>query len=648
MQHEMFPHSGLSITPEAGRTGPRLWVQKLVIWENPGKILREVPLRPGLNIIWSPDPGKMEDRPIGHGSGKTTFCRLLRYCLGEDSFAPEGQRNAIWTHFPTGHVGAEIILDGELWIVMRALGHRKRDIVIKNGSFADAFRVEHDTGIAPLRNAISSAIIGNAALLMPDGVGENGAWEAALAWTTRDQECRFGHHLDWRDSDSKSHSPVRGRSKDDLLAIVRALIGALTPEEIAESQKENAVKKILTEQGLQLGKLDWNIERTRTRLNTALNGGAAVGAELDAASLKALATRNLEKVLQIPIGGTSTDIARLRKDLDKEKGELNLLENELRNNPTLIDEIGKRISAIRAELPEAYAKSIKEENPVCPLCKVLIDEVLARGCGISKGECNLEALKANIQSKIDAIKEAEGGIAALRDKEPTLKYNIASAEQRITLLDTRVTAFDNAILDRSNAVRAAERLLDDAERYSELLAERAEVVVLIGRKDVELKTTKDTLIAHRDEASGVIANLSERFDTIMREIIHANIKGEIKLDGNGLNLKVVLGGERSTAAIDSLKVVIFDIATLTCSMEGKTHLPSFLLHDSPREADLGASIYRRLFDLMKQLEKVSEVPLFQYIVTTTTEPPEDCQTYPWLRLQIHGSPADERLMKTDL
>lgn len=648
MQHEMFPHSGLTITPKAGIREPRLWVRKLVIWEKPDKIIREITLRPGLNIIWSPDPGVVEDKPIGHGSGKTTFCRLLRYCLGEDSFAPDGQRNAIWNHFGEGSVGAEIILDGELWVVMRSLGQKKHDVVIKNGSFADAFSYHEPTGIEILRRAISTAIIGNAAQLMPRGIGEDGAWEAALAWASRDQECRFGHHLDWRDSDSNSQSPVRGRSKEDILIVVRALIGALTQQELEERAKESGVERTLSEnRSLQI-KLDWGIERTRNRLNEALGGGTAVGNELDATSLKTLAQQKLEKVLKLPVNGTSIDLSRLRKDRDAAKDEVSRLSNQIASNAALVEEKEKAILYLQAELPEAYARSISEQNPVCPICRVSIDKTLAEGCGISTVKCDLEALQASIQKKRDEITKIQGEVQAFQAAEPQLKYDLAAAQQKLKPLEERIAAIENAILERSDSVRKAERLLDDAERYSEMMTERNGAVTIISRKEVELEEIKGVLTAHRENYSSVIASLSERFDTIMRELIPSNIKGEIKLDGKGMNLKVMLGGERSTAAIDSLKVVAFDIATLTLTIEGKTYLPSFLLHDSPREADLGGSIYQRLFALMKKMEGVGESPMFQYIVTTTTEPPTDCQSEPWLRLQINGSPASERLMKVDL
>src|SRR5215475_8040898 len=84
-QHEIFAPSKLSLTVPAGQNGARLWVRRLAIWEAPGgQKIRDIELRKGLNIVWSPDG--FDDisaggvRTIGHGSGKTLFCRLLRYC----------------------------------------------------------------------------------------------------------------------------------------------------------------------------------------------------------------------------------------------------------------------------------------------------------------------------------------------------------------------------------------------------------------------------------------------------------------------------------------------------------------------------------------------------------------------------------------
>ena len=39
---------------------------------------------------------------------------------------------------------------------------------------------------------------------------------------------------------------------------------------------------------------------------------------------------------------------------------------------------------------------------------------------------------------------------------------------------------------------------------------------------------------------------------------------------------------------------------------------------------------------------------FQYILTTTTQPPGKFLAAPWLRLQLAGVPAEERLLRCDL
>ena len=53
------------------RTEPRLWVRRLAIWEDLNKpVVRDIALRPGLNVIWSPDAATGDaNRAIGHGSG---------------------------------------------------------------------------------------------------------------------------------------------------------------------------------------------------------------------------------------------------------------------------------------------------------------------------------------------------------------------------------------------------------------------------------------------------------------------------------------------------------------------------------------------------------------------------------------------------
>ncbi len=67
-QAELFPEPAVVVRPSGTRGEPRLWVRRVAIWEKPGTVLRDISLRRGLNIIWSPDPGA-ESADVGRGDG---------------------------------------------------------------------------------------------------------------------------------------------------------------------------------------------------------------------------------------------------------------------------------------------------------------------------------------------------------------------------------------------------------------------------------------------------------------------------------------------------------------------------------------------------------------------------------------------------
>lgn len=348
------------------------------------------------------------------------------------------------------------------------------------------------------------------------------------------------------------------------------------------------------------------------------------------------------------MASTATDLERARRDRDRAADELRRLETALAEISIRIEEKNKALSYMRSEMPEARARLTKENNPVCPICEVPIDKALAEGCGISAATCDLEALQARIANLIANMDREQNEVKALKEREPKLQSDIAIARQHLKPLEQTVAALERSLLDQSNSIHAAQRLVDEAERYEAFLAERAELASSIEQAAVRLAATRDTLAAHRALVGESIRRLSATFDAVLRELVPGDIKGEAKLDGNGLTLKVELGGERSTAAIESLKVVAFDLAALAMTIEGRTRLPGLFVHDSPREADLGRSIYDRLFGFAKKLESFGPAPLFQYIITTTTEPPGEFHSDPWLRLTVRGAPADERLLKVDL
>src|ERR1039457_2603432 len=98
----------VTLKPIEGCEQPAVWVAKLAVFKewppNKDTLLRQVELRRGLNILWAKPTGSTTEasRLAGHGAGKTTFCRLIRFVLGEEPAASSGFREGFRAKFENG------------------------------------------------------------------------------------------------------------------------------------------------------------------------------------------------------------------------------------------------------------------------------------------------------------------------------------------------------------------------------------------------------------------------------------------------------------------------------------------------------------------------------------------------------------------
>lgn len=646
MQPDLFSIGGFDLKPAAGRVEPRLWVRRLIIWEKPGKQIRNVELKRGLNVVWSPGNGSRQGRP-GHGGGKTTFCRLLRYCLGESSYGPDAQRRAILEKIPAGQVGAEVRLDGETWLIRRALGVQREDYALQGPSFAEVYDFPTEpTGMRPFRDAATKAFLDGALQLMPTSIRGDEAWQALLAWMTRDQECRFSHLLEWRRPDSGSHSPVSGRnrSQDDRLAVVRVVLKALRPEELKTSKRRDDVINTLAGQRIQAGQLSWNLARLRKPLVKDLGLNPDNASSLDAAIIKSKAAEQLAKVQGLTAIVTPEQLRAARDELRRAT-------NEQAQAQAAIDiainkkDMAERLAKVLADqLPELSAQNQRLKHPVCPVCGVLIDKARAEGCGISLQPCDLDGLRERMEEQVEAHDNALADARRLEGELTALRSRLAIANQRLQKQSDLLETLEHAADDRSKAVRRAERIWDRAVEFELASAELGAVESAVAQSEGQVKTLAEELDAHRSSVADLVTHVSDRFDTVFREVTPTDARCSVKLDGRGFWLRAPIDGE----AIGSLKIAVFDLAVLSMAVEGAARHPGLLMHDSPREADLDPTIYAGLFEMAKKMEGFGPAPLFQYIITTTTEPPQEFRSEPWLRLQLKGAPPEERLLGIDL
>lgn len=652
-QPDLFARAALSVKAPPGVTQPALWVRRLSIWRAPGDPVRTIELGPGLNFVWSPDPadvqGPREAGDLGHGAGKTLFCRLLRYCLGEDRFAPEAQRLSIGSAFLNGWVSAEVMLDGAPWGVLRPLGVGRGHFAVEGELPERLFeRLEKPTGMTPLLQAIEDRILTHdVARRMPGSPHD--AWRIALAWLTRDQECRFDHVLDWRSADSNSESPARGMSKGRLQDAMRVLIGAIATEEIALQDSLSAKTEAHKDLLLEVSRRQWSCERARRDIiqTLGLKSDDVPEGKLGIESLQQAARQHLSTVSQVSPGVDVSDLGDLRRRYRDAEEEVSDLARKLAGLEGSLPPHQELLRQYRSELPFSSARIRDAEVPLCPTCEVPIERALAEGCKLSHKLPDLAELKRQYEALTENIGKQEAVVAGVQSAITVLNQQLPPARASRDAIRQTLSRAEKLNDQRSSAWFNSRRVLDDIKRLSRDWDDWELAQGQLARTASQIDAERERLAAFRDRQAMVFDQLSAHFDAIIRVVVGPSASGRVTLDGNGVWLVVQLGGERSTAAIESLKIIAFDLAVMCMSIEGGTYLPAFLVHDSPREADLGLSVYHQLFSMVATLEGGEGAP-FQYIVTTTTQPPPAFQKAPWLRLELHGAPATERLLRCDL
>ena len=654
-QPDLFGPVDPEIRLAAGRSEPRLWVRRIAIWSAPGVLLREVRLRPGLNVLWAPDPadqgGVTESvSGVGHGSGKTLFCRLLRYCLGEDRFAQDEQRERVAHAFPEGEVGAEVIVDGIPWAVVRPIGTGRRHVAVRDAALDQVERERPEpTGVAPLLDAIAASLRHGDLLPFLPVDRPRDVWLLALAWLSRDQECRFDKLLDWRSADSGSGSPACNRSAQRLLDTLRALIDAVEPEEQTLREEIRALEAERDDARGEASRRELEAERLLSKLTAELDAALKDPpfARMAVEPLREAAKANVNRLAGTGPDADATDLDVLRTEYDAARRQIEELQKDLSGAEARVPEIRAMISRMERELPGMSARVYRAEHAVCPICEVPIDTALAEGCKLSHKLPDRDEIRKRREGRQQDIAKERRRLEEEQERRERIDRELVPARARAAALYERLRSVERARDARSDAWFKARRLVDDVDRLERLLGEQQAAQSRADALEKEIRTKRDRADAFRDAQAGVFERLSGLFDAVVQAAIGTDAAGRVAFDGNGLRASVELGGERSTAAIDSLKVVAFDLATVRMSMEGRTRLPAFLIHDSPREADLGLGIYRRLFRFVRDLEDVAARPLFQYVVTTTTSPPGELRTEPWLVATLGGA-AGERLLRRDL
>lgn len=654
MAPDLFIPKLLAPVPPQGVREPRLWVRRVALFEDEQTIRRDIPLKPGLNIVWTPDLSSSGQRSLAHGSGKTTFCRLIRACLGETDFTTETQRHRMLHKMPKGFFAAEVMIDGVCWVSIRTFGLGESFVSQSDNIEAALTRGRLETDPTSLDQVIRETFFRDLVGLTPPEVDDDHIWDLLRAWLSRDQECRLADILTWRSPKTQTRSRAQVVSEAAKLAMVRLAVRALDKDEMRASVRERKLAKEAEEERKRQTFLEQQRADRMKALRLALEVGDEVGFDdtLDSKGLISLATARFEAAMgaELPPPPEQPSLVGLLRDLNTKRAthldEARKLENDAERKRT-------EATHLRSEAKLGEIDVKQGQVRVCPLCRVPVDDVLASKCGISLEHCNIEAIKTQIADKekkaallVEDAQKSEANARQIAVLINQLSNKIKEAEEQAQKSEAEIRSVHSAKIRIQEKVFEARRLLDEARA----LRAEFEKPTSTASLNEELDTLRLQLEQGRGRSQEAIYSLETQYRAIMAAWLPDGVDGVIKLDGKGLKVDVEFNGrgEVSTAALDSLKIVAFDLAALHLATEGKAIIPPFLIHDSPREADLDGMLYGRLFEMIAEWEKDSETPGFQYIVTTTTAPPPDLCGDDFVKLKMSSTPAKERLFKTDL
>lgn len=670
-------YKALSLQPVASKGEPDVWVRRVVIYERivpEPNVIREVSLTKGLNIVWAEEPD--DDDPsaeiTGHSAGKTTFCRLLRYVLGEKTFGTKAAMAMIQKAIPGGYVGAELCVRQQWWAVIRPIGNGRNSYIkatatieeLLNDRTQSAFQDDYPQKIG------LDALLDNLETGAVARTNEQIQWGHLLAWCTRDQEARFQNVYDWRSPRSESEWPNFRFSKADPLFVMRTLLGLFHPDELKGEEKlaklcqdrerlERQLEDLKREPQFRINLYE---KELRHRLQASLpdeHGVDEVPLHWDKLPLDL--NRLTEKAEEKMLG----DIAEIEKDRKALQEQIDDLGAKIRQKEVNLYELAIALgldTAATQEIAdgldqrETQRKAIEEfKNKMCPFGGVLVQDctyVVRRRESLQITQLqDAHAMEQAEAKRVEAQTALDGQRKRVQDEITRLIKERGALQVKRDALSAGIRAKREEIRDVKNA---RDQLATWTERRSKTgeykeLDDCQKNLKNVTEKIEKLEVRLNKLLTQHDENRNLIASV---FSGAVRSVLSSGTyDGRVSLANRELGFRITHGPAMSGEAVETLSVLLADVTCLVYnSVSEKARLPGFLLHDSPREADLGLRIYRSFIRLVAALQShfgtVDACP-FQYIMTTTTPPPQELQGEQ-MKLRLNAAVEGELLLRRNV
>lgn len=649
---------------------PRLWIRRIALLEHPdmSSVIRDIPLTRGLNIIYGKGANGSSDRQdenffsqSGHSVGKTTFCRIVRFLLGEPVFGTQKAQETIREHFTDGWAAGEIIIDGEIWGVARSFSTRSRPKVGQEVSIEDLFAPEFSTiGFGEYEQALRRLLPPHA-----DLPGFTFEWKHLLAWLTRDQEARLRNYWAWRDkgSESKTTFPAPVEHPRHLARAVFQMVSSRT-EQLERSISEVKVRHHEAQEELdrQLSEPILRREDAKRCLSNLLpidsklaeSGGPMFSYEMQA----------------------ETEMSRLDKEIAQKYEELKAVDNQLARLVPLLHNLKNKIEvsseAVNFQQDKIKAVDDPKDDPDEHRLKKL-EQRAQYTCEYAPhmkiGDCpeaqkELNNLRNRKIFRLDEQKRRQADRSSQKEYEAQLFAAKEKQRKDIDDYNESIDLKNSFIRKRSILVRSIDDFLrnkSEIKKHAEVLKEQEiniegnipNSAINSSRQKVddlsaELDFEEQQLKEEKQSSLVSIDAICSIFSVCIESVLGDHYSGSLEKDNEFL-FNILEDGELSGAVVDTLAIILGDVTATLCSSQGMAVHPGFLLHDSPREADLASSLYRKVFNLIIDIVTFFggyEVCPFQYIMTTTTAAPRHAA--PFIKLELAHEPEERLLFKRKL
>lgn len=659
------------------KSEPSVWVRRVVVYERltPEPIvIRDIPLTQGLNIVWAEEPDTDDPKAeiAGHSAGKTTFCRFFRYLLGETTYGTKANSEMIRSSFPEGYVAGELVIRGRPTSVLRPIGSGRASYYRMGGDIEELLKERSK----PVNQADYPKVIGLESLLDSLEAGaiartsEPICWGHILAWCARDQEARFQSVHEWRSPRSESEWPAFRFSRSDPLFVMRTVLGLFSPDELKGEEELAGMEKTreLLEARLEELKHEpkYRVNLYEESLRNQLRDLLPREQDVDTLSLQAddhaLA---MERVTGMAIKHSTDAIAvleekrlSLQQQIDTQGGAINRLEERARQLDDLFDLQQSALTETSAALVQGKRERDLFDSHASARC--ILGGVLYRDCSYVQ-ERQRQVRLAVVQDA-HTMEQAEAKRAAILEgvqaDRADIEAQLSAARTRRQQLQIERDAINAGIRDSREALRRISDTREQLRAWTAVQSAPHEYAALTECQD-RLRSTTAKIHALEARLSALLAEhasnrqqLASIFSGAVRAVLASGTyDGAVAFANRELMFRITHGTAMSGEAVETLSVLLADLACAVYStVSDRVQLPGLVLHDSPREADLGGRIYRSFIRLVADLERHFGSPdscPFQYILTTTTPPPDELRSHA-VKLKLNAASEDGLFLRRNV